>query len=114
MEALKLIASLATPLVVAIFGVLLLRRVEGIKAEVTKLSDFEKRWADGFFITCQEFMTSVERCMTLFCYLPQLPAANQEFHKRANKEIVELLASMMETKLRFRRYVTLAHSHAGS
>ncbi|MGH8354087.1 MAG: hypothetical protein ACRERY_11275 [Pseudomonas sp.] len=57
----KLAASIATPIVVAILGILLLRRIEGVKAAVAKQSEFHKKWAEQFFECCQEFMKALER-----------------------------------------------------
>ena len=65
LEYAKLAASIATPLVVATLGVLLLRRVESVKAAVAKHSDFQRKWADGFFSCCQEFLVTVEQELAL-------------------------------------------------
>jgi len=42
LEVGKLAVSLATPIVVAILGILLLRRIEGVKAAVAQQSEFHK------------------------------------------------------------------------
>jgi hypothetical protein len=94
----------------AIFGLLVLRHIETVKAEVAKQSDFKKRWADGFFETCQEFMRAVEHCMALLNFLQSNSDPNSEFGTRCQKECTELFPQISEFELRLRRYVTLAPS----
>jgi hypothetical protein len=49
LEIERIISGLATPIVVAILGVMLLRRIESVKAGITRQSTFHVRWADEFF-----------------------------------------------------------------
>jgi hypothetical protein len=107
MEIVKLIASVTTPIVLAILGILLLRHVETIKAQVAKRSDFKKRWADGFFETCQGLMLAVERCVALLNSLQSSSDPNGEFGKRCQKEFTDLFPHISELEFRIRRYVTL-------
>lgn len=46
LEVGKLAANIATPVIVAVIGLKLLRRIESIKSEVAKQSDFNKKWAE--------------------------------------------------------------------
>ena len=61
LEVGNLVASIATPIVIAILGTLLLRRIEGIKATITRQSEFKKKWAEQFFECGQLFMQALER-----------------------------------------------------
>src|ERR1700736_2717786 len=54
--------------VAAIFGWVLLRRLEEVKSEAASYSDFSRKWAELFFDASSAFMVSVERLQT-FCYL---------------------------------------------
>ena len=69
LEIVKLSVSVATPIVIAILGIRLLRRIESIKALVANQSDFHKKWADKFFTCCQEFMQTLERDLALLTVL---------------------------------------------
>jgi hypothetical protein len=56
LEVVKLIVSAATPIVVVILGILLLRRIEGVKVSAAMESDFRKRWAAS---TCLKLVGSL-------------------------------------------------------
>ena len=79
LEAVKLIVSAATPIVVAILGILLLRRIESVKASVAMQSDFRKRWADQFFQCCQSFLVALERELALLTVVAGLDDPNSEY-----------------------------------
>lgn len=49
-----------TPIIVTVLGVVIVRRIEGIKADATKRSAFHVRWADEFFDACQQFLRALE------------------------------------------------------
>ena len=57
----QILAPFLTSIMVTVLGVVIVRRIEGIKAEATKRSAFEARWADEFFDACQQF----ERALTI-------------------------------------------------
>jgi hypothetical protein len=65
----QIVAGLATPIVVTVLGVMLVRRIEGIKAEATKQSAFHVRWADEFFDACQQFLRALEHEMAILVAL---------------------------------------------
>jgi hypothetical protein len=101
---------LATPIVVAILGVLLLRRIESVKSEVAKQSDFHKKWAEQFFECCQEFMQTLEKDLALLTVLAGLKNMNDEFGTELQKEISRLSPTLSELELRIRRSVAFAPS----
>ena len=110
----KLAASVATPIVVAILGILLLRRIEGVKAAVAKQSEFHKKWAEEFFECCQEFMKTLERELALLTILNGLKNPNDEFGTELQKEASRLHPNLSELELRVRRSVVFAPSTGGS
>ncbi len=73
LDIVKFLASIATPIIVAIIGISFLRLTESVKARVTKESDFHKKWAEQFFECCQEFMKIVERDLALLNAISQEP-----------------------------------------
>ncbi len=109
MEIIKLIASIATPLIIFFLGILFLRKIESIKRMVMQTSEFESKWASGFFDACNDFMKKTERIMAL---LPQLQGlgedVNNDIGKRYQKEINSLAPEISECELKIRRYVVLA------
>ncbi len=104
----KLAASIATPVVVAVLGVFLLRRIEGVKALVAKESDFHKRWADEFFSCCQQFMQTLERFLALLKGLASLQEKNGKRGTEIQEELRGLSVRLSELELRLRRCVVFA------
>lgn len=104
----KFVASITTPIVVAIIGILLLRRVEGVKALVAKQSDFHKKWADEFFSCCQQFMQVLERVLALLTVLSGLQEPNGKLGVEIKEEISRLSTKLSELELRIRRCVVFA------
>jgi hypothetical protein len=114
LEVGKLAASIATPIVVAILGVLLLRRIESVKATVAQQSGFHKKWADQFFECCQLFMQALERELALLTSLFGLKSPNDEFGAELQKEISRLHPTLSELELRIRRSVVFAPLTGGA
>lgn len=104
----KLAASIATPIVIAVMGVLLLRRIESVKALVARQSDFHTKWADEFFSCCQQFMQTLERDLALLTVLGGLQDPNGKLGTEIQEEISRLNASLSELELRIRRCVVFA------
>jgi len=107
-ELLKLAVGVATPVVVAVIGLAVFRRFEGVKAEVARQSDFHKKWADAFFETCQQFMRSMERYRALLNQLQALPNPNNPVGTEYQNELNVLNVSLSELELRIRRSVVFA------
>jgi hypothetical protein len=106
----KLLASIATPIVLAAFGLLLLRRIESVKAIVAKQSGFETKWAELFFECCQEFMKALERDLSLWKCLSGLEKPNDEFGSDLQRQISQLNVAIPELELRIRRCIVFAPS----
>lgn len=104
---LEVVKVLATPVVVGIFGLLLLRRIEGIKSEVAKQSDFHKKWAEQFFGCCQEFMSAIERQLSILVCLAGMKS-NDELANELSKESKCLSITIIELETRIARSVFFA------
>jgi hypothetical protein len=63
MEILKLIASISTPIIVLIFGIIISRKIEDIKNESSIKRDWQIRWSESFYQTFQKFNTTVEELL---------------------------------------------------
>jgi len=107
-DAINLIVNAATPIVVAVIGMILLRRIEGVKASVAMQSDFRKKWADQFFECCQNFMVTLEREVAILTVVSGLKDPNDAFGTQLQKEISTLLPTLSELELRIRRSVVFA------
>ena len=108
LEIAKLATSAATPIVVAILGILLLRRIEGVKALVARQSDFQKKWADEFVGCCHSFMQALERDLALLTVLAGLNDPNGQFGTELQNQISHLHPTLSELELRIRRSVVFA------
>jgi hypothetical protein len=108
MEMAKLITSVATPVVVFILGLLFLRKMEGIRQKVSQASEFDSKWASGFFEACSDFMRKTERYMALLWQLQSLEDKNDELGTRYQAELTSLHPEIQECELKIRRYVALA------
>lgn len=94
-----------------VFGLLLLRKTESIKAEIEKQSHFVKKWADYFFDTCHEFMKVIEHIMALLNQFQVLNNPNDERGLRYQQECSDFFPIVTELELRIRRMVCFAPKH---
>jgi hypothetical protein len=107
-EVLKFFATLLTPIVVAILGILLLRRVEGVKSAVAHRSEFHRKWAEQFFECCQQFMGAIEKELAVLRFLSDSKEPNNETGTKLQNEISLLVPVILELELRIRRSVVFA------
>ena len=112
-ETAKLLTSIATPVIVVILGVLLLRRIEEVKSHVLRQSDFHKKWSDEFFLCCQQFMQTLERELSLLNFIVGLDNPDGELGSEIKEEISQLNIKLPELELRIRRSVIFAPSSGG-
>ena len=108
LEVAKLVTSAATPIVVATIGILLLRRIEGVKALVAKQSEFQKKWADEFVGCCHRFMQAIERNLALLTFLSRSKDPNGKLGNELQEEVSRLSPTLSELELRIRRSVIFA------
>jgi len=113
-EIIKIIISATAPIAVVVIGVILLRKIEGIKAEVAKSSEFTSKWAGEFWTTCQEFMRLTERYMAILNHLNSMSEPNNDTGTKYQVECNELNVKLSELELRIRRLVAFSPSNAKS
>ncbi|MGA2143186.1 MAG: hypothetical protein ABSG94_12305 [Brevinematales bacterium] len=104
----KILTPLLTPIIAGIFGVILLYRIESIKNEISKKHDFNRKWADEFFIACKEFMQCVERYMTLLHQFQAIKDPKSETSIKYQKECTELNAKLPELEMRIKRLTSMS------
>jgi hypothetical protein len=91
-------------------GLLLLRRLEQVKSEVVRYSDFNRRWAELFFDSSNTFMVSVERLLALYCLLSNAPDPNDQLGLERQRQANDLLPVLAENRFRIQRLVAFAPS----
>ena len=114
LEIVKIAIGAATPIVVAILGVSLLRRIESVKSLVARQSDFQTKWADEFVTCCQSFMQTLERDLALLTVLGGLADPNGTFGTELQQQISRLHPTLSELELRVRRSVVFAPANGAS
>jgi len=97
--------------VAAVLGMLLLRRLEQVKSEVARRSDYSRRWADLFFDASHAYMVALERLMTLYHFISHLADQNDEQGTQWGREANALLPEIFENYLRIQRLAVLAPSN---
>jgi hypothetical protein len=108
--AFELVKTLLPTGVAAVFGWLLLRRLEGAKSEVARYSDFSQRWAGLFFEASHTFMVSIERVMALFVFLTIAVDPNDEAGTEHARKINALMPELYENYFRITRLSSFAQS----
>ncbi|MDR3537824.1 MAG: hypothetical protein P4L71_15105 [Acetobacteraceae bacterium] len=99
----QILATLLTPIIVTVLGVVIVRRIEGIKAEATKRSAFHVRWADEFFDACQQFLRALEREIAILTFLTHRADRNDEDGMKMQRDQGEVHFLAYELQLRIRR-----------
>lgn len=107
----QIAAGLTTPIIVTALGVVLVRRIEGIKADTTKQSAFHVRWADEFFDACQQFLRALEREAVILIHLTHREEKNDERGMKMQNEQTEIHFLAYELQLRIRRCAVFAPNH---
>lgn len=105
------IASFVLPTSAAVLiGWIFLRRLEEVKAEVVRYSDFNRKWADLFFNASNAYMESIERVLTNYQFLSGSHDPNDEWETALVRETKELLPKVWENYNRILRLVVFAPS----
>lgn len=100
--------------VAAVIGWLLLQRLEEVRSEVARRSDFSRRWADLFFDASHTFMVSVERLMTLYHFLSNSADPNDQQGMEWQRQANALLPGLVENYFRIQRLAVLAPSRGAA
>lgn len=103
-----IISKLALPFVLAWLGLLLTRGLEVRKAEVTRSSQFNTKWADSFFDTAHDFMKSTERYMAILFQLQLLKNPDAAWGTKLQEEANDLNVRLGELGLRIERLAYFA------
>jgi hypothetical protein len=102
------IAKILLECLLIILGWFFLRRLEQIKLEVARRSDFNQKWADLFFNASNAFMNSVERIMTYAAFITIAKDPNDAKGMEWQKEISTACEILLENRYRIQRLTVLA------
>lgn len=104
------IAKVALECLLAILGWIFLRRLEQIKSEVARRSDFNQKWADLLFDASNAFMISVERLLACLVLTTSRKDPNDPEGVKLQEQINALLFVFLENRYRIQRLAILAPS----
>jgi hypothetical protein len=93
-----------------VLGWLFLRRLEQIKLEVARRSDFSQKWAALFFDASNAFMASVERLMTCLVFIVNTKDPNGLEGTEWQRNLNATLPVLVENHYRIQRLAALAPS----
>ena len=99
-------SKLVTPFLLALLGLILIRKVERAKAVVTRASEQKKKWADTFYDASQAFAQGCERFMSVVHHY----SSNQspDIKKKLLNEIWDLTVLNGELAMRIERLAASA------
>jgi hypothetical protein len=103
-----IISKLAIPFVLAGVGLKLVRSMEAAKAEVSRASDFSKKWADAFFDASNQYLNTTERYAAILNFLQSLSNPNTPFGTKLQEEASEYNVRLGELGLRVERFAYYA------
>lgn len=94
------IGSIATPLIVLAFGIVISRQLEKSKLSLSKEKEWQTKWADGFFSRAVAFNDAVEDYVLLFWEFGQLSLQTDEQSAIKIKEKNEFINVATEKLIR--------------
>jgi hypothetical protein len=104
------IAKIVLECLIVVLGWIFLRRLEQIKSEVARHSDFNQKWADLFFEASNAIMVSVEHIMT-YAFLATSDKDGSSPRKMEwQQEMNKALEVFLENQFRIQRLAVLATS----
>jgi len=112
LELIQLVSNLAIPILVALFGLLLLRKGAHIKTEIAKQSEFKSKWVDQFFecghvsSAATTFMKTIERTLAGLVWITK--NSGKKDYTDLEKQINDYVFQLSELELRIRRSVVFA------
>lgn len=95
---------------IVVLGWIFLRRLEQIKSEVARHSDFNQKWADLFFEASNAIMVSVEHIMTYAFLVTGDKDGNSPQKMEWQQEMNKALDVFLENQYRIQRLAVLATS----
>lgn len=111
MDMAKLIASFLTPAIIFLLGIRFLRKIESIKAVVSRQNAFQIKWAEDYFVSCQSFLQTLERFIALLTVISGLEDPDSPYGTELQEEVARLKPSLSELELRIRRSVVFSTIH---
>ncbi|MDD3183040.1 MAG: hypothetical protein PHD48_09595 [Alphaproteobacteria bacterium] len=108
MEYLKIALSALTPILIFIFGLLLLKHTEGVKTKAARQSEYVTKHAEYFFVTYQKLTESLERVLALATICSASSDKGSDRAKNLFEEIFRLYPDISESELRIRRCACFA------
>ena len=102
------ISSALVPILLFLFGLLLLRKIEVIKASVLKQKEWQTRWADSFFQLCQALVADAEGILNTWFEVGealQRESHELEHHRKRISESFDILQKMKRIELRLRTHL---------
>lgn len=106
-EAPKLIASVLTPLIVLILGLVISKKLEKAKLAVLKEKEWQVKWADMFLTLAIEFNNTASFMITSFHYLPTYQDAKKI--EEINTELKVKLFRLSEINWNIKNYTQFSH-----
>lgn len=103
-----LIKSLLPSILLALFGLLLLRKLEEIKTNVARHSDFSQKWAALFFDAANAFMSSAEYILSRLIFLVSSKGVNDKQGHELAQKINSELHVLLENRFRIQRQAQMA------
>lgn len=95
-EVIKLIASILTPIVVLVFGLILNRRIETIRISLAKEKEWKTKWGDTFYQTFRDLNTLVEDILCTLFEISELSKKNKGDSAEAKEKIAYLQNLMVK------------------
>lgn len=109
MEIIKIIVQALTPLLIALFGFIFLKKIEKKKLNVLKEKEWQVKWADLFFKQAIAFNDNIS--LTIFClYLLQFEK-NKDKVDILNRKISDCFDRISEADWNIRNYAQFSENY---
>ncbi len=107
-ETIKILVSAITPILVLIFGVILIKKSESIRREVNQKYDYINAWASNFNLSCGEYLKCIEEYLSLLHFLNQLEDKKNKLGLSIQDRVTQIHIKLPELQLRVRRMAVFA------
>ena len=119
LEIAKLLINAITPILVAAIGWGLFRKIEGIKSQEARRSALHQKMADQFFSSCQDFMSAIERNLSIQSHMQLLSNNNDHtlqnvYHDEIYKELLVTNTKLIELQTKIGRNLIYAEKNEDS
>ena len=117
LNVLKTVASIFTPILLFIFGLILTRKIETIKNQSSKEKEWNTKWGETFFETFQELNRLVEEILSLLFSISEMNQkgiANNSEGVEMQKKIPVLLQKLSAMEFKLRTQLVFSPEHGES